>query len=45
MWIKYEGQTETGDTVGARLPLVIALRGHEVVLPGVMPDTVSASIE
>ena len=45
MWVKYEGKTKDGKDVSARLPLILALRGHEVVLPKVLPDTVGASIE
>ncbi len=41
----YEGTTKDGETVSAELPLILALRGEEVVLPGALPDTIRARIE
>lgn len=41
----YEGQTAEGETVRAELPLILALRGETVGLPGALPDTIRARIE
>ncbi len=44
MFVIYEGKDAAGNDVKAELPLIVALRGHEPILPNVLPDTVKASI-
>jgi hypothetical protein len=44
MYVRWEGKRADGEIVSATLPLVIALRGHEPILPGVLDGSVSARI-